>query len=195
MIREEIKFDAIFSDPHFCHTNILKYCERPFDSIEHMNDSFIQNYNARVDPGDHTLWLGDAFFANFEAAKSIMDRLHGTKEMVRGNHDRLSISQYLRMGFERVHSRFVYSTFGDVPVIYSHYPSVVWAYKSRHVNRYPPSGTEDIVIHGHTHSLDKIRGREIHAGVDAWGYGPATRDEISELVKEILCHTLAHSTE
>ena len=31
------------SDLHFSHSNIIQYCNRPFDSVEQMNDTLINN--------------------------------------------------------------------------------------------------------------------------------------------------------
>ena len=42
--------DKVFftSDTHFKHANIIKFCERPFGSIEEMNEALIANWNRVV---------------------------------------------------------------------------------------------------------------------------------------------------
>lgn len=42
--------DKVFftSDTHFNHANIIKFCERPFGSIEEMNEALIANWNRVV---------------------------------------------------------------------------------------------------------------------------------------------------
>ena len=47
------------SDHHFWHTNIIQYCNRPFVSIEEMNEVLIQNWNDLVLPEDEVYYLGD----------------------------------------------------------------------------------------------------------------------------------------
>ena len=48
------KFDAsrVFftSDTHFNHTNIIRYCDRPFKSTDEMNEKLIGNWNSAVGP-------------------------------------------------------------------------------------------------------------------------------------------------
>ena len=40
------------SDSHFHHANIIKYCNRPFSSVEEMNQVMIERWNEVVKPDD-----------------------------------------------------------------------------------------------------------------------------------------------
>ena len=38
------------SDLHFGHKNIIRYCDRPFASVEQMNEIILERLNARGHP-------------------------------------------------------------------------------------------------------------------------------------------------
>ena len=74
------------ADTHFGHKNVLKLCNRPFETIEQMNETFIENWNRRVTGRDSIYVIGDLFF-RCEDPESILRRLHGKKHLIVGNHD------------------------------------------------------------------------------------------------------------
>lgn len=77
------------SDTHFFHANVIKYCNRPYDSIEDMHEGLISNWNSVVSPKDRVDVLGDFTFANSaneEENLNIFNRLNGEKHLTRGNH-------------------------------------------------------------------------------------------------------------
>ena len=53
----------IFSDPHFCHKNIINYCSRPFefstDGVNKMNETILNNIISTVPDGSSLICLGD----------------------------------------------------------------------------------------------------------------------------------------
>ena len=57
------------SDTHFGHANIIKYCNRPFSSLEEMNSTIIRNWNEMVKPEDTVFFLGDFCFKNGPGGK------------------------------------------------------------------------------------------------------------------------------
>ena len=57
------KFDGskVFftSDTHFYHGNIIRFCNRPFKSVEMMNETIISNWNNTVGQDDIVFHLGN----------------------------------------------------------------------------------------------------------------------------------------
>ena len=47
------------ADTHFGHTNIIKYCNRPFKTPEDMNNVMLTNINITVGENDTYWHLGD----------------------------------------------------------------------------------------------------------------------------------------
>ena len=80
------------SDTHFGNENILKLCDRPFATIEEMNERLIENWNSKVKGADAVYILGDMFF-KCKDTKSILCRLKGKKYLFVGNHDESSVGK------------------------------------------------------------------------------------------------------
>lgn len=95
------------SDTHFYHENILKYCNRPFSSVEEMNEKLIKNWNSVVGNNDIVWHLGDFSFGSKEHIPEIVSKLNGRINLVMGNHDRQKIKFYYESGFNRVYDRQV----------------------------------------------------------------------------------------
>ena len=76
------------ADMHFDHDSIIAYDNRPFDSVEEMNEALIANWNRVVtDPEDLTWILGDFCFRDGERWNELLSRLNGRKALILGNHD------------------------------------------------------------------------------------------------------------
>lgn len=75
------------ADCHFHHTNIIKYCNRPFATIEQMNEELIKRWRDTVKPEDTVFHIGDFSFANKEITSRIINVLTGTIVFLKGNHE------------------------------------------------------------------------------------------------------------
>lgn len=75
------------SDEHYGHTNVIKYCNRPFSTTNEMDEYIINENNKLVKPGDVVVHGGDfTLFSN----KSIVytkyvARLKGDHIFLRGS--------------------------------------------------------------------------------------------------------------
>ena len=64
------------ADTHFGHANVIKFCARPFASVEEMDETLIENWNAKVKGCDTVFVLGDMFY-RCENVAEILWRLSG----------------------------------------------------------------------------------------------------------------------
>ena len=88
---EETKHIWVTSDTHFNHANIIKYCNRPFSSVEEMNETIIANWNKVVSERDIVYHLGDFALGDKSLIPNILRRLNGCIKVIMGNHDNLDI--------------------------------------------------------------------------------------------------------
>lgn len=47
------------SDLHLLHENVLRFDNRPFETIENMQETIVNNWNRKVTNGDTVYILGD----------------------------------------------------------------------------------------------------------------------------------------
>lgn len=188
------------SDTHFGHQNIIKFCNRPFDSVNHMNEALIANWNSTVTPDDVVFHLGDVALGPWAEWDRLLTRLNGYKVLVVGNHDRIfkgekerqqeRFAEHYAKWFDEIHHNYPDFILRDGRVVnLSHFPyEADHMDKARHMeHRLPDHG--DALIHGHTH-LDKVISHsdagtlQIHVGQDAWGYKPVSETQILQLLDD-----------
>jgi calcineurin-like phosphoesterase family protein len=93
----------IYSDPHYYHKNIIKYCSRPFETMEEMHTTMINKHNSIIDKKDRVFILGDFSFSNKENVSEIVSQLKGNITLIMGNHDRGRTRKWLlECGFDEV---------------------------------------------------------------------------------------------
>ncbi len=162
------------SDLHFGHANIIKYCNRPFETVEEMDEAIIHNWNARVTSNDIVYVIGDVMFCRPDRAKQIMSRLKGRIKLVKGNHDK-KLDESL---FEEILPPLYEETIDGIKAVMCHYPLMTW--NKAHYGSF--------MLHGHQHNKQAIndpRSRRYDVGVDANGYSPVLWQEIKKALNEI----------
>ena len=106
----------VIGDCHFWHSNIIKYCNRPWwkkdesgcdiPDVEKMNEEMIKIWNSTITSDKQTVYVnGDFCFGNKTKVKEIFDGLNGRKRIVLGNHDRCKFKDYYEIGFDRVYDK------------------------------------------------------------------------------------------
>jgi calcineurin-like phosphoesterase family protein len=166
------------ADLHIGHANIIKHCSRPFSSVEDMDATLIEDWNACVRPEDDIYIIGDLFVRNHIDTEEYLQRLNGRKYLIVGNHDKewmrhIDLSRY----FAEVSLMSEIVVNNAHKVTMCHYPMMEWL-DSRKGTSY--------MIHGHIHSrtdadyftLIRDNPNMLNAGVDVNGFKPVTFNEL-----------------
>lgn len=73
---------------HFDHANIIGLANRPFTSVDEMNEVMVENWNKTVKPNDEVFHLGDVVYGrSANSAGYWFSKLNGRKTVILGNHD------------------------------------------------------------------------------------------------------------
>jgi len=182
------------SDHHVDHKNIIKYEPefRPFADTDEMWEYIKDKHNSVVNPGDEVFFVGDWSIGKDAISVPKIQELNGDITLISGNHD--STFQ-LRSKAAKMRLKFIEWGFADVVdgmtltlkdgtnVLMDHFP-----YKGdhgEHEERYTELRPRDEgmwLIHGHVHSMWKVRDRMINVGVEAWDFTPVSEDQILEII-------------
>ncbi|WP_152047937.1 metallophosphoesterase family protein [Aureimonas psammosilenae] len=157
------------ADQHFGHARIIELCRRPFGSVDEMDEAMVAAWNAVVQPGDVVWHLGDFAYRSARHPGEILDRLHGTKHLVVGNHDSARTREM--DGWASVQESAEVSD-GGTRLFLSHYPHLEW----------PAYFRQAVHLFGHVHGNRAGVGRSCDVGVDCWGYRPVRLPEILDRI-------------
>lgn len=89
----------LVSDTHFGHSNILSFLKsdgsklRDFSNIEEHDEFLVKQWNSVVSKNSRIYHLGDVCFS--KKVLPILNRLNGRKVLIKGNHDKLDLKEYL----------------------------------------------------------------------------------------------------
>ncbi len=87
------------ADTHWGHANIIKFCDRPFVSIEEMNEVLISKWNAKVTGNDTVYILGDMFF-RIDDAEEILKLCLSIRNCIK-RAPKSTVPGQHRFGFEK----------------------------------------------------------------------------------------------
>lgn len=165
------------ADSHYSHANIIRYCNRPFTDVDHMDTTMINWWNEVVEPGDTVWHLGDFIKGNSEVATRTRKRLNGNIHLIWGNHDSNQIRNlpiwassqpYAEINLEGTH------------LVLLHYAMKVWN-RSHH---------GAIHLYGHSHNKLAADSGSCDVGVDAWDYRPITLAQIKNRLAKAVPRTI-----
>ncbi|MFD3463738.1 metallophosphoesterase [Nocardia fluminea] len=183
------------SDLHIGHAWAAE--TRGYPSTESQDADLARRWDRTVGAKDQVWVLGDISIGgkkNELAALNWLSARNGTKHLVTGNHDGCHPmrsraakwqAEYLLHAFSSVQQTAVHKITGH-RVWLSHFPF-----------RHDPNGdhteenrfeewrvpdTGQWLIHGHTHAETRVRGRQLHVGVDAHHFTPVPQTWIADQI-------------
>lgn len=190
------------SDWHCYHESVLSFDNRPFQNLNRMHETLINNYNSTVRDGV-CYFLGDVGLCKSENLEKIISKLEGTKVLILGNHDK-GVEAMYKVGFDVVLYGATMRIAGE-RVTLSHCPLLGvyredcegmkgsdgkenWHGENRKKQRiFTTTDEGQFHLHGHIHSPNsgksqKILGRQFDVGVVANDYKPVNISEIESWI-------------
>jgi len=174
--------DWFTADTHYEHYNIIRHCDRPFASVQEMDEALLDGTNSLVAPSDTLYHLGD--FARYHR------RIAAYRERIRcrnivlilGNHDPQDREgqpkEMLRGIFSRVFVELrIRPNIGGVrrPITLNHNAMRTWDGSHR--------GSWHLFGHSHG-KLPNNMPTSLDVGVDAHNYLPVSLPQITRIIQE-----------
>lgn len=168
------------SDTHLGHANVIKYSNRPWATVEEMNEALIERWNSCIAKDDAVYHLGDlTLTTRTELVDEWLGRLNGQIRLVRGNHDNWinRINKLKNAGRIKWIKDYAERTFQvgqeKHKFILMHFPILFW-----HGSHYG-----SIHLHGHCHGNAQHHNqglRRMDVGVDCNNWYPVSLETIVE---------------
>jgi calcineurin-like phosphoesterase family protein len=148
------------ADEHYGHSNIIRYCNRPFEDVFEMNCELIKRHNEIISKDCIVIHAGD--FSLLRKRNDVMEyveQLNGYHVFLKGSHDTWITSPFL---WEK--------TIEGMYIVVCHYAMLTW----------PRSHYGSRQLFGHSHGkLEHFnRRKQYDIGVDNNNFYPVPFEEI-----------------
>lgn len=167
------------SDLHLSHKNILKYDNRPFNSIEEHDQSIINNINSTCEETSLLFILGDvSMTSDMNYLRKLFKQIKCKVVLVKGNHDSHLKDCFLKETFIDVKDYLELKTKQAGKLILSHYPFYSWNGSHR----------GNIHLYGHLHTTKlALNGKSFNVGVcNSSTYSPFSLNQIISVTNKQL---------
>jgi calcineurin-like phosphoesterase family protein len=144
------------ADFHLGHKNIIRYCNRPFDSVEAMNCAILEHLNSAAKANDVLYFLGDFCIGPKARALDLRREIRCKKIFaVPGNHDK--DTRKLTQEFSWLGDLTEVSINGQ-RIVLCHYAMRVWNHSSHCPYRklHPPANRSEKLLSGAQLYLDCV---------------------------------------
>jgi calcineurin-like phosphoesterase family protein len=154
------------ADEHFGHFNAIKYCGRPFATVDEMDEAIVDNHNSVVSKNDTVIHVGDFTLINNteEVYKKYISRLNGNHTFVMGSHDKwLKPSVARDIWQSKINGQYI---------VACHYSMRVW----------PRSHYNSWLVYGHSHGKLTAEGKSWDVGVDCNNFFPVSFNQLKVIM-------------
>lgn len=149
----------VTSDEHFEHDNIIRFCNRPFDNIDDMNDGIINNFNSVVNNNDTVIHLGDFLWKG--DFRKFIKQFNGYHFFIKGNHESFQ-GKLEGKNYRIFEDSIIEFEYDKRYYVCCHYPMREWNRKYH----------GSFHLHGHSHGNSEIVEKSFDVGVDTNNYFP-----------------------
>ena len=162
----------VTSDLHLDHTNIIKYCSRPFFDTDEMNKTLVENWNNSITNEDTVYFLGDlAFGKGSNSTDYWLTKLNGKIIFIKGNHDKSKKIKFI--------NNYILE-YNGIKFFLVHAPENApkdwkgWVICGHHHNHYPDK-----------YPFINKKTKVINVSVELTNYKPVKIDKIINVIKNI----------
>lgn len=175
------------SDHHFFHKNIIKHCNRPFSSIEEMNEEMIKRWNEKITNEDIVYHLGDFCWIKSKYGE-IINRLKFKRlNLIPGSHDKVTgfnSFEYLRNTGCLKNNKLsichplIKTKIENQNIVLCHYPMISW--DKSHYGSWQLFGH----AHGFLNNSEKLSLKQLDIGVDTNNFYPYSFEDIKQKIDD-----------
>lgn len=161
-------------DTHFYDDGIIRVEDRPFKTVEEMNQAIIDNWNSHVGEDDIVWHHGDVGSCNWHGVtydyismelKKVIGKLNGHKYLIMGNHDRdFSEDWWKSIGFEKVY---------DHPVLYNDW--YILSHEPTYISHNMPYCNIFAHVHGNP-NFARVSKAGACVSCERWSFAPVSND-------------------
>lgn len=164
------------SDYHLSHHNVIRYDNRPFKDIDHMNKTIITNHNKIVKKTDDVYFLGDFCLGKRKGeVEELLEQFNGNLHFIKGNHDHHdSVKLFGKYGVYLGEQKMI--KVGDQEIVLNHYSMRVWN-KSHH-------GVWHLYGHSHGSLPDDPNSLSFDVGCMLHDYKPLEFEQVKEIMSK-----------
>lgn len=160
------------ADFHLSHKNIIKYCNRPFASVEEMDAILTRNLEESLKSKDILYFLGDLTLKE-PVARDFFERFAATEiHFIVGNHDSKGVVKLAEKYCVTV-SNLKEVRIENRHIILCHYAMRVW--NRSHYNSWQ--------LYSHSHAKLEPIGKQYDIGVDNNGFCPISMKKLEGIME------------